>query len=75
MPAILMSLGPIVGSALLGMMQAMMTKSMIRFVILKMIDYSISRYERSAKKTEDKEDDKRAVMLREFHSKLQNDWK
>ena len=75
MPVALVKLGGVMGSLIIGMFQTLLTKHMMKFVILKLMDYAISKYEKSAMKSESKDDDKVAEVIREVFEKLSNEWK
>ena len=64
MPAVLSSLLGGLGTILLQMITALLSKSVLEYMVLQGLDLAVSRYERTAAKTEKPEDDELAKKLR-----------
>ncbi len=65
----------VIGSTLLTMILSLMTGQAIRSFIITALEHYVSRYERSAATTTDKEDDERAKTARKILNVAEESWR
>lgn len=65
----------VVWSTLVSMVLAMVNASMIKWVVIEVLELVVAKYERRAKASPTPDDDERAAMFKEGLDKLKEVWK